>query len=48
MQQQQQIGKNAINVQKNILGWWVEAGPTRKYVLMKKPQPDPIQPEFGP
>ena len=29
-------------------GWRVEAGPTRKYVLMKKPQPDPIQPEFGP
>ena len=40
------IGKN---LQLKIdSGWRVEAGPTRKYVLMKKPQPDPIQPEFGP
>ena len=29
-------------------GWRVEAGSTRKYVLMQKPQPDPTQPEFGP
>ena len=48
------IGKNATqkkigkNVQFFESGWRVEAGPTRKYVLMKKPQPDPIQPEFGP
>ena len=46
MQQKKKIGKN---LQLKIdLGWRVEAGPTRKYVLMKKPQPDPIQPEFGP
>ena len=32
----------------NVSGWRVETGPTLKYVLMKKPQPDPIQPEFGP
>ena len=45
-QQQKKIGKN---LQLKIdSGWRVEAGPTRKYVLMKKPQPDPIQPEFGP
>ena len=45
-QQEQKIGKN---LQLKIdSGWRVEAGPTRKYVLMKKPQPDPIQPEFGP
>ena len=45
-QQQKKIGKNLqLKVDS---GWRVEAGPTRKYVLMKKPQPDPIQPEFGP
>jgi hypothetical protein len=49
------INKNATTkkIGKNLQlkidsGWRVEAGPTRKYVLMKKPQPDPIQPEFGP
>ena len=46
MQQQKKIGKNLqLKVDS---GWRVEAGPPRKYVLMKKPQPDPIQPEFGP
>ena len=45
-QQQKEIGKNLqLKVDS---GCRVEAGPTRKYVLMKKPQPDPIEPDFGP
>ena len=34
--------------QKTFSGWRVEAGPTPKYVLMIKPQPNPTQAKFGP
>ena len=39
----------SFRTEKNsVSGWRVEAGSTRKYVLMKNLNPPPFQPEFGP